>query len=70
MIGVEAAGQGLETSRHAATLISADRGFYTGPSAIFFKTTMARSSWRTRSRQASIIRASVPSIAPSRTPDV
>ena len=60
LIGVEAAGDGLDTGHHAASLIAGSPGVLHG-NRTCCRTTTARSSRRIRCRRASTIRASAPS---------
>ena len=69
LIGVEAAGDGVDTPRHAATLSpTADPGVLHGASVLLcFRTLMARSPKRIPCRRGSTIQALAPSIRISRT---
>ena len=68
LIGVEAGGLGLETASTRRRSARAGRESCTAIAPISCRTRTARSRKRTRSRPASIIRASVPSMPGSRTP--
>ena len=69
LIGVEAAGEGIETGRHGAPLTAAGRGgVLHGAYSASCRTRTARSSRRTRSRPASTTPASGPSTRTCATP--
>jgi tryptophan synthase beta chain len=61
LIGVEAAGEGIATGRHAASITAGSPGVCTATAPTCCRTTTARSSRRTRSRPGSTIPVSVPS---------
>ena len=66
--GVEAAGDGLDTGRHAAPLCAGRPGVLHGNRTYLMKTATARSSAPTRSRPVSTTRASARNTPGSRTP--
>ena len=67
LIGVEAAGKGVETGEHSATLCAGIRACCTARSRTCCRTTTVRCSPRTVLRPASITRASAPSMRCSKT---
>jgi len=67
LIGVEAAGEGLDTARHSASLSRGTPGVLHGARSYLLQTPTGRCTPRTRSRPASTIPASGPSTRFSRT---
>ena len=68
LVGYEAAGDGVETGRHAATFAGGSPGAFQGRSHICCRTTTARPSNRIRSQRVWTIPVSGPSMRTSRTP--
>ena len=62
LIGIEAAGKGLETGEHSATLCAGDPGVLHGTLWVLCRTRTAKCFPRTALRPASITRASAPSM--------